>query len=174
MLKQRNTCRQLLARRMWLHDFRHCPIPIIDCLMKQWRFMWQMYADLPKKLSQSLNKMPLNIWKCLYCWSGSGASSQVSWKRCENLYWGFWGFRPSRTGRQAAWLVMPTPATNVATAMPSVNSECENDIELRKAVQNLITTVRDLSNDLNAQKIILDERSSVHTRHHITLWKKAW
>ena len=59
---------------------------------------------------------------------------------------------------------MPASPANVTNRdvgpTPSVNSVCEN--ELRKAVQNLTTTVKYLSNDLGALKLKLDEQSSLH------------
>lgn len=69
--------------------------------------------------------------------------------------------------RQAARLVMPVPSANVVrdvSTTQSVNSVPENDYELRKAVQTLTATVKDLSNDLGALKLKLSEQIGMH--HH--------
>ncbi len=69
---------------------------------------------------------------------------------------------------QAAKLMMPASSANVAvrdiSTAQSVNSVRENDTELRKAVQNLTATVKDLSKDLDALKLKLDERGRVQHR----------
>ncbi len=69
---------------------------------------------------------------------------------------------------QAAKLMMPASSANVAvrdiSSAQSVNSVRENDTELRKAVQNLTATVKDLSKDLDALKLKLDERGRVQHR----------
>lgn len=70
--------------------------------------------------------------------------------------------------RQAARLVMPVSSPNVTIrdigTMQSVNSVRENDIELGKTVQNLTATVKDLSKNMDALRLKLDERSREHHR----------
>lgn len=74
--------------------------------------------------------------------------------------------------RQAAKLTMPASSANVAVrdmgTAQSVNSVRENDTELRNAVQTLTTTVKDLSKDLDALKLKLDEQGRVqHCDRHL-------
>lgn len=68
--------------------------------------------------------------------------------------------------RQAAKLMMPASSANVAIRdmgiVQSVNSVSETNIELRKTVQTLTTTVKDLSQDLAALKLKLEGRNDIH------------
>lgn len=74
--------------------------------------------------------------------------------------------------RQAAKLTMPASSANVAVrdmgTAQSVNSVRENDTEFRNAVQILTITVKDLSKDLDALKVKLDEQGRVqHCDRHL-------
>lgn len=68
--------------------------------------------------------------------------------------------------RQAAKLMMPASSATVAIRdmgiVQSVNSVSETNTELRKTVQDLTATVKDLSQDLAALKLKLEGRNDIH------------